>query len=455
MSKRAAKRPLEMIDPHAAGIDLGSTSHFVSVNPGNCEEPIREYGCFTADLHQMGKWLLQNGATSVAMEATGVYWVPVYEILSSMGLKVLLVDARKAHGLPGRKSDVQDCQWLRELQTYGLLSSCFVPDSEVLGLRSYHRQRESLVGMRATQIQMMQKALEQMNLQLHKVLDDITGVTGMEIIRAILSGERDPRVLAAKRRPGVKRSEEDVIKALEANYAEHHMFSLRQAVELYDYFGAMIKDVDDAIERELKGWCKAHGRTPVQTKRRHTPRKNQAHFDLAGYLEGLAGIDLTQIDGLDSLSVLAIFSECGMDYSRWKSHKHFTSWLRLAPCNRISGGKRLRRGPHLPSSGKAATIFRVAAQSLHRSKSALGHHLRSIAARRTMPVAIKAIARKIAIAFYNAMTKGQEYLDIGAAAYAEQLERQRLRRMHNLARRMGYELVPILPQAELATATVP
>jgi transposase len=454
MSKRSAKRAVQVVDPKVAGIDLGSAMHYAAVNPEFCDEPVRSFGCFTCDLRSMGEWLQSNGVTSVAMEATGVYWMPVYEVLAGMGLKVYLVDARKVHNLPGRKSDVEDCQWLRELHSCGLLSSCFVPESEVLPLKSYHRQRDSLTQMRANQIQMMQKALELMNLQLHKVLSDVTGVTGMEIIRAILAGERDPGVLASMRRAGVKRTEEDIVKALEGTFAEHHMFSLCQAVELYDKYGEMLKAVDGQIEERLAQWSAAYGREPVSSGSKQTARKNQPHFDLAGYLHGLTGIDLTRINGLNALSVLGIISECGVDYSSWPTEKRWTSWLQLAPCNRFSGGRRLRT-PNLPASGAVSKIFRLAAQSLHHSSCAFGCQLRRIAARKGMQIAIKAIARKIAIAFYNAMTKGQEFVDQGAAAYEEQILRQQIKRAHKLAQKLGFQMVPIVTGFEPPMATVP
>lgn len=449
MSTRSSKRALELIDPNAAGIDLGSTSHFVSINPDKSSEPVREFGCFTCDLQAMGKWLLESGVSTVAMEATGVYWMPVYEMLSQMGLKVRLVDARKVHNVPGRKSDVQDCQWLRELQTYGLLSNCFVPDADTLSLRTYYRQRESITELRSTQIRMMQKALDQMNLHLHKVLSDITGVTGMQIIRAILDGERDPKVLASMRRSGVKRSEEDIIKALQGNVTDHHLFILRQAVELYDRLAQMIKDVDKCIEAELGAWCKRYGKDTPSEALTRSPRKNQPNYNLPEYLYSLTGIDLTRINGLDSQSILAIFSECGLSYTAWPTSKHWTSWLGLAPTNRISGGRRLKSARPC-SAGRAGTVFRVAAQSLHHSKCALGAQLRRLASRRGMPSAIKAIARKIATAFYNAMIKGREFVDQGAAAYEKQLAQQQLRRIQKLAGNLGYTLVA---NSEVATVS--
>ncbi|MCO5296203.1 MAG: IS110 family transposase [Fimbriimonadaceae bacterium] len=453
MSNRKSRRPLKVVHPKAAGIDLGSQAHFAAVSPEKCEESVRSFGCYTCDLVSMGQWLLSHGVTSVAMEATGVYWVPVYEVLVSMGLSVQLVDARKVHNLPGRKSDVQDCQWLCELHSYGLLSRCFVPEAQVLPLRAHHRQREHLVELRSNQILMMQKALELMNLQLHKVLSDITGVTGMEIIRAILAGERDPQVLASKRQPGVKKSQEEIVKALEGTFAEHHMVALRQAVELYDHLEGMLREIDGCLKEELERWCSRYGREPVQHPSQRKPRKNEARFDLSGTLEGLTGMDLTRIDGLDALSLLSIISECGTDYSPWKTSKHWTSWLKLAPCNRVSGGKRLR-GFTMPAACRVSKTFRLAAQSLHHSDCALGCQLRRIAARRGMPAAIKAIARKIATAYYNAMTKGQEYVDIGAAAYEEQQRRQRLKGMQRQARKLGYQLVPVQDTPESAAATV-
>jgi transposase len=453
MSKRKTTRTLQVVDANVGGIDLGSETHYAAVSSSLYDEPVRSFGCFTCDLRAMGEWFLSKGVKSVAMEATGVYWMPVYEVLASMGLTVRLVDARKVHNLPGRKSDVQDSQWLCELHSYGLLSSCFVPDAEVLPLRTYYRHRDHVTQMRSQQIQMMQKSLEQMNLQIHKVLSDITGVTGLAIIRAILSGERDPKVLASKRHASVKKGEEEIIKALEGTFAEHHLFCLGQAVKFYDELGRMLEETDAQIEANLRKWCASFGRVPVPTKSAKKPRKNQPRFDLGGMLQSLTGLDLTRIDGLDTLSVLSVISECGLDYNRWATHKHWTSWLQLAPCNRVSGGKRLRAFK-MPSAAIASKTFRVAAQSLHHSQCALGCQLRRIASRRGMPVAIKAIARKIAIAFYNAMTKGQEYIDIGSAAYEEQQLQQRLQRMHRSARKLGFELTPIPSHFEPATTTV-
>ena len=438
---------LRVVDPNTAGIDLGSEFHFVGVNPDKWPDPVKSFGCFTRDLREMGNWLLARQVTSVAMEATGVYWMPVYEVLVSMGLTVRLVDARKVHNLPGRKSDIQDCQWLRELHSFGLLSSCFVPDADALELRAYYRQREHLVGERSSQIQMMQKSLEQMNLQLHKVLSDITGVTGMQIIHAILAGERDPKVLAALRKPGVRRPEEDIVKALEGTFAKHHLFTLGQAVELYEKLGAMVAEIDTQIKSVIDAWCVKSGRTCEQSEKIRKARKNQVNFNLGAMLSALTGADLTKINGIDTLSALSVISECGLDYTRWKTTKHWASWLRLSPGTRISGGKRLRNS-HMPTSSRVAKTFRLAAQSLHRSSCALGIQFRRIAARRGKPVAIKAIARKIAIAFYNIMTKGQEFIDIGAAAYEEQQNKMQLQRVQKYAATLGYTLVQLPVQVE-------
>ena len=442
--RRGWSASLPAVHRNAAGIDVGSRVHYVAVPRERDEEPVRHFGCTTPDLHELARWLKACGVDTVAMESTGVYWVPILQVLERYDLEVKLVDARQVKQVPGRKSDVQDCQWLQQLHSFGLLSGAFLPPKEIGVLRSYWRQREQLVDSGAQQIHRMHKALEQMNLQLHKVLSDISGVTGMRIIRAILAGERDAVVLARMKHPQVKSSEEDLAKALTGEYRQEHLFALRQAVELYDVYQGKVAECDEQIERYMavlkpKGNLQELARKPPKRNKR-TRRKNEPYFDLRGRLYEMTGVDLTQIDGIDALTAQTVVSECGFDLSAFPSEKHFTSWLGLCPNNRITGGK-VRRRSTRKVVHRAAQALRVAAQSLHSSKSALGAYYRRMRMRLGAPKAITATAHKLARLVYRMLRYGQDYVDQGQKYYEKQ---HRLRVLKNLKRRaseMGYELL--------------
>jgi len=395
-----------VVYPNSAGIDLGSTSHWVAAFPGSCEKPIRSFGSFTCDLTAMALWLKGLGVTHTVMEATGPYWFQVYESLQAHGIHADLVDPRSVSRLPGRKkTDRIDSSGLQRMYACGMLSPCFVPSAEILALRTYHRRRQSLVESCSQQILMFQQSLTLMNVQIHHVLSDVTGVSGMRMLRAIVSGERDGKVLAAMRDKRVKASEEDIVKSLEGNWAPEHLYCLKQSLAIYDMLCEQLADTDRQIALELARLSQSQNK-PAKTL---TPHKKQPRFELRTYLEELTGCDLTQVEGFEVLTALSLVSELGTDLSRFPTAKHFTSYLGLCPNNRITGGKvRSRRSAHVSSA--AAKSFRLAAHSLHRSRSYLGAFLRPVAARRGMPKAITATARKLAERYYMLMAKGGQYM---------------------------------------------
>ena len=328
-----AKEEFECINPHAAGIDIGSSEHWVCVPKESSAKNVIGFGCFTPDLIAMALWLLECGVKTVAMEATGVYWIPTYQILESYGMEVILVNAHHVKTVPGRKSDVLDCQWLQKLHTYGLLSGSFRPENEICILRSYIRQRDRLIKASGSHIQRMHKALIQMNLQLHKVISDITGVTGMAIIRRIVAGESNPVKLSSLKDRRIKSSKKDIEKALTGDYREEHLFVLKQELALYDMYQQQIGECDQQIEQYLQQFQKQVIDLPpsISQKKRKKPKGNQPNFDLHSYLYQISGVDFTTIDGIDALSVQTIISEVGLDPQKFPTVKHFCSWLGLSP----------------------------------------------------------------------------------------------------------------------------
>ena len=417
---------LQHINQYAAGIDIGSRSHFVAVPEGTDEQPVREFSTFTSDLERLAEWLIACGVTTVAMESTGIYWIPVFEILESHGLEVKLVNARHVKNVPGRKSDVLDCQWLQQLHTYGLLRGAFRPVEQVCTLRAYVRQRATLVRSAASYIQRMQKALAQMNLQVHNVVTDITGVTGMRIIKAILGGERNPDVLAAMRDQRCKNSESTIARSLKGSYRPEHLFSLRHAVELYEFHQAKIADCDRQILEQLKSF-----------DAQDTPPANVGEA-----LQRMSGVDLTGIDGIDTNTALKILAEIGTDMSRWKTAKHFASWLGLSPGAKVSGGKVLSSATK-PVANKAAAALRMAAFTLFNSKSALGAYLRRQRARLGAPKAITATAHKLARLVYAMLTHGTAYVDAGQEYYEQRYRSRVVQNLKRKAQELGFELVTI------------
>jgi transposase len=439
--QHAAPTTPPSVNPNAAGIDVGGASHYVAVPADRDEQPVRAFAAFTGSLYRMADWLKECGIETVAMESTGVYWIPVFQVLEERGFEVRLVDARQLKRVPGRKTDVADCQWLQQLQSYGLLAGAFRPDDEVCILRSYMRQRAMLTGYAGQHVQHMHKALVQMNVQLQYVIEDITGATGMRIIRAILAGERDPTRLAALRDERCKNSPATIAQALQGDWREEHLFALAQAVELVDSYHAKIAACDERIQAHLQTFPdRGDGQAPPHGPPPRADRHDLA-FDATAELFRITGVDLTKISGLQAHTVLKVLSETGLDMSKWPTSKHFGSWLGLAPNNRVSGGKILSRHT-TPGANRAASALRVAAQALHHSKSALGAFLRRKAAHLGMPKAITATAYKLARIVYTMLSDGTEFLERGQDYYERAYQGRVLKSLTRRANDLGYHLVP-------------
>ncbi len=443
-NKKRLQEHLKQVNLYAAGIDIGSTSHFVAVPASLNDRPVREYSCFTGDLEHMADWLKDVGITTIAMESTGVYWIPAYELLEERGFEVCLVNPRHLKNVPGRKTDVLDCQWLQQLHSFGLLRGAFRPSGEICAFRAYMRQRSMLVESAATHIQHMQKALRQMNLLLDNVVSDITGKTGMTIIRSILSGQRDPLILAHHRNRNCKNSEEVIAKSLKGHYKEEHLFSLRQAVELYDFYQRQIANCDQAIAVALDKIEGPDDLDELPPKKSKARRKNKAlPFDVRQNLYNITGVDITKIDGVKETTALKIISEIGTNMSAWPTAKNFASWLGLSPGNKISGGKVLNSKTKT-CANRAAEAFRIAAYSLTKSKSALGAYYRRKRSQLGPPKAITATAHKIARLVYFLIKCGAEYVDPGQDYYEEKYHDRIIKNLHKKAKSLGYEMVPQL-----------
>jgi transposase len=441
MGQIPAEPELKRVHPQAAGIDIGASEHWVSIPIELDPEPVRKFSCFTADLYAMAEWLTSRGITTVAMESTGVYWIPLFQILETSGLEVRLVNARFVKTVPGRKSDVLDCQWLQKLHSYGLLSGSFRPDDQVCVFRSYIRQRDRLTKSASVHIQRMQKALTEMNVQLHRVVSDVTGVTGMAIIRAILAGERDPQRLAALKDPRAKRSIAEIAAALVGDYRAEHLFVLKQELSLYDTYQQQIQQCDQQIEQCLSEFDSQSDEPLPPRPKGKKPSRNAPSFDLRSHLYRISGVDFTQIDGLESLTVQTIISEVGLDPTRFSTSKHFTSWLGICPGSKISGGKVLSSKTR-PVVNRASNAFRIAAQSLANSQTALGGFYRRIRTRSGAPIAITATAHKLARIFYHLWTTGEDFMGAGAEAYEQQYQQRVLKHLKQRAKQMGFDLVP-------------
>ena len=445
-SKSKIDRTMPMVHPNAAAIDIGATMHMAAVRADRAPEPVRSFGTFTADLHRLVDWFTECGVETVVMESTSVYWIPIFELLDARGFIVFLVNARDAKHVPGRKTDVSDAQWLQRLHSHGLLRASFRPKGQIAELRAYVRQRERLLEYAASHIQHMQKALTEMNLQLHHVVADITGTTGLRIIRAILAGERDPEVLARLRHYSCHSSAETIAKALTGSYRTEHLFALEQALALYDVYHEKVSACDVRIEAVLKELSidRGHRSDLLPSSRRRTDQVNGLAFDVRAALFALLGKDITQIDGLGPYLSLKLIAECGDDLSAWPSAKHFTSWLCLAPSNKISGGKvlssRTRR-----SGSRVAALLRLAAVTVGRTDTALGAFYRRLSARIGKAKAVTATARKIAVLFYNAVRHGMEYVDPGASFYETRYRARVVHNLHRRAKAFGFVLQPMEP----------
>ena len=437
---------LKAINLNAAGIDVGGGVHFVAVPEGRDMESVKEFGCFTEDLYSLLGWLKKCGIDTVAMESTGVYWIPLYEILEAGGIQVLLVNARQIKNVSGRKTDVMDCQWIQRLHTYGLLQGAFRPEAKVCELRAYLRQRGMLIKSAGTHIQHMQKALTLMNLQLANVLSDVTGETGMRIIRAIVGGERDAAVLASHRDSRCKNSVATLQKSLMGHYKDEQVFALKQALELYDFYQAKIAECDRAIEAHLLSFepkieiteeKENEGGKPKSSKKK---QKNGANINVRASLIRMSGVDLTKIPGIDQTTALTLLSEIGLDLSNFRSAKAFASWLGLSPENKISGGKLLSSKTKRTGSN-AARCLRIAAFTLHKSKSSLGAFLRRLKARIGAPKAITALAHKLALIVYSMLKNGQEYVEQGQEYYENLYQDRVIKNLKKRAESLGFTIL--------------
>jgi transposase len=434
----------ELINPNAAGIDIGSREHWACVPAGRTEKNVRPFGTFTADLEALADWFEECQITSVAMEATGVYWIPVFQILERRGFQVILVNARQTKNVAGHKTDVKDCQWIQRLHTYGLLQGSFRPKDEYCVVRTYLRYRDELVSARSTQCQHLQKALQQMNVQLHHVLSNVTGVSGQAIIQAILKGERDPVKLAAMVDRRVQASQGTIQKALVGDYRTEHLFVLKSAFELYHTYEGKMDACDEQIVHELAQLPDpidlAAQPLPARKEGRPARADQMAGQDLRASLYSKLGVDLTAIEGIGSITALVVLTEVGPDLSRFRSEQHFASWLGLCPDNRISGGKvlgsRTRR-----VINRVSDALRMAAMTLERSQSALGAFHRRMKARLGAAEAITATAHKLARLIYRLLKHGEAYVRQGMADYEKKYQERKLYALQKTASLMGFQLI--------------
>jgi transposase len=452
MSKRSRKKvsqgglsPVPVLEPNAAGVDIGATEIYIAVPADRDTQPVRRFATFTEDLMAAADWLERCGIETVAMESTGVYWIPLFQMLETRGLKVCLVNARHAKNVPGRKTDVSDCQWLQYLHAVGLLRASFRPQQQVCAVRSLLRYRESLVEMATVHLQHMQKALDQMNLQLHHVISDLSGTTGMAILDAILSGERDARKLAALRDPRIKADTKTIAKSLVGDYRREHLFTLGQSVKAYRHCQQQIAACDVEIEQMLAEFTDGTGPGSgplAEPKDRHKPRRNEMRFDLRGHLYRIFGVDLTAVPGVNALTAHVLLAEVGRDLSAFRNAGAFASWMGLCPDNRVSGGKVLSSRTRKVDN-RLARALRLAAQSLFRSQSWLGQFYRRMRAKLGAPRAITAAAHKLARILFHLLTTGQAY-DESVFAHQEIQHNQRMhRRLQQQAKSFGYQLIEI------------
>ena len=431
----------DIINPNAAGIDVGSEQMFVAVPQNRDSEPVRCFGAYTEDLHRLADWLSSCNITSVVMESTGVYWIPLFQILESRGFEVCLVNARHVKNLPGRKSDVLDCQWLQKLHTFGLLAASFRPPDEICILRSFIRQRDTLIKDTGRHVQHIQKASTQMNVLVHKAVSDITGKTGMSILQAILKGERDPLHLASYRDCRCKKNKQEIAKALTGDFRDDHLFVLKQAYDSWCHVRQQMLECDHQIEKIL-GTFERQPQDTLTKPKKKKPKQNEAHFDLANYLYQITGVDLTKVYGIDSLTILTIISEIGIDLSAWRTSRHFCSWLGLCPNNRISGGKilgvRTRK-----IVNRVAIALRVAAKSVQRSQNSLGAFFRRMAYKLGYNAAVTATAHKLARVIYVMLKHKRQFDPLVLDAKHEIKEIKKYQSVKRLAKSMGFKLVPI------------
>lgn len=438
---RQLDRSLPEMRPNAAGIDIGATEIFVAVPADRDSDSVRSFPSFTEDLHRLADWLQTCRVDTVAMESTGVYWIPLFQILEARGIEVHLVNAQHVHHVPGRKSDVLDCQWLQYLHSVGLLKASFRPEQAVCEIRSLMRHRESLVEMASVHVQHMHKALDQMNLQIHHVISDITGVTGLAIVDAIADGQTNPKQLAALRDYRIKASEQTVTKSLVGTYRREHIFTLKQSRTAYRHYQQLIADCDREIQQRIEAFDNGDpGSSPSTSSPNSTP-SNPLPFDLKSHLERIFGVDLTAIPGFQCLRVQTLFSELGANLTRFSTVDSFSSWLNLCPKDGFSAGRRIRATKN-KTRNRAAQAFRLAAVSLQNNQSYLGDYYRQQRARHGAPKAIKNTAHKLARIFYRLVTTRQPYDQSVFLKLERRNQQRRLHKLQSLAKQMGYNLVP-------------
>lgn len=439
---------LQVVHSHAAGIDIGNEAHYVAVPPDRDSQPVRRFGCTTAELRDMAVWLKGCRIRTVAMQSTGVYWIAVYDLREEAGFEVYLVNARETKNLPGRKSDVQESQWLMKLHTYGLLRNSFRPSPEIRTLRTYWRQRTDLIRSAGRHMQRIQKALTQMNLQLANVLSDVSGVTGQAIVRAILAGERNPRKLAEYRDNRVKASEETIARSLEGHWQDDLLFLLKQEQDGYEFCLKQMAECDIRLEQYLQqSEDRSAGASLPEEKRKERLRKkkqNKPRFDLRAELFRMTGTDLTRIDGIDVRTAATVICEAGWDMSKWRTEDHFVSWLRLCPDNRVSGDKIIGRR-RLPTNNRLTIALKVAASCLRQSNSYLGAQFRRLRTRLGAPVAIKAMAAKLARLVYRMLRYGMQFVDQGAEFYQLRHRQREINSLKRKAANLGFHITPATP----------
>lgn len=441
-------RSLRVIRDKVAGIDLGSRQHWVCCPSREGEKPkVRTFGSTTPQLQELAQWLQGEGIQSVAMEATGIYWIPLYELLESRGLEVILVNARQLSHVPGRKTDMQDCQWLQLLHSCGLLRGSFRPSDSICQLRALQRERANMVAEATRALQRMQKALDQMNVQVHRAVTDLAGKTGMAIVGAIVAGERDPFRLAALRDVRCRKSEAEIAEHLTGTWREEHLFNLKMALRLYEQVQEILAAYDREMMRLLKD-LQAPECTQLEPAPHPNPAKEKAiqrrkEQSLRTALWRFAGVDLTRIDGISAGAAQVVLSEIGLDLQAFPNERHFVSWLRLSPKTAFSAGKPLSKRNKGTGATRVAGVLRMAALSLGNSSSALGAYFRRVARRKGGATALFATARKLATYIYRMLRFGQDYFDEGAQAYEQRFQQKRLASMRAFAKQMGYQLLPL------------
>jgi transposase len=440
-----------ILNQNAAGIDIGATEQWVCIPANRCEDNIRKFDAFTCDLLEIANWLKDNNITTVAMESTGVYWIPLFQILETRGFDVCLVNARHFKNIPGRKkTDCLDCQWLQKLHSFGLLSPSFRPDDQICRIRSILRHRQNLIRKNSKNVLHMQKALEQMNIKIHHVIDDITGLTGTKIVQEILDGERDPLKLAQLKHFRIKASLEDIIKSLEGDYRSEHLFALKQSFDSYNFGKSQILECDIEVEKMLLKIEKTDKQATfdfieeenqIKRKKKSKPKRNAPSYDANSYLKNITGVDLTEIPGIQELTAQTIIFEIGLDMSKWDSSKHISSWLGLAPNPQKSGGKVIKQHTKKVSN-RAANALRMGASSLKSSKTYLGAFFRKILFRSGRAVAITATARKLLVIIYNMLKNKTPYRELGEEYLLQKNKQRTINRLSNQAKKLGFSLVP-------------